>query len=65
MSEYRAGDNGKLTYQLQTSSKSEPFTIDPVTGVISTTEKLDREVKSSFRLIGRYFHSLPFHSTFD
>nr|CAB3236337.1 protocadherin-16-like Dachsous [Phallusia mammillata] len=44
------GVYGELTYQLQASTDSSPFTIDSENGVITTTEKLDRETKAFYSL---------------
>uniref|UniRef100_H2ZF78 Cadherin domain-containing protein n=1 Tax=Ciona savignyi TaxID=51511 RepID=H2ZF78_CIOSA len=45
-----SGENGLLTYQLQASSESAAFVIDPNNEVISLAMELDRENKSSYRL---------------
>uniref|UniRef100_F6YY38 Cadherin domain-containing protein n=1 Tax=Ciona intestinalis TaxID=7719 RepID=F6YY38_CIOIN len=45
-----SGENGIVTYELQPSSETEAFLIDPTNGVITLTMELDRENKSSYRL---------------
>lgn len=44
------GENAIISYKI-TSGESNKFTIDSKTGVITTSEKLDREVASSYRLV--------------
>lgn len=38
------GQNGQVTYSIQSSSMSGLFKIDPVTGSITTTAIMDREI---------------------
>ncbi|CAD5123667.1 DgyrCDS11989 [Dimorphilus gyrociliatus] len=44
------GENGKITYSI-VSARDQPFSINKNTGVISTTEVLDRENTSSYHLL--------------
>ena len=43
-----SGENGDVRYRLKDESNSEKFDIDPVTGEISTTVKLDREKQEKY-----------------
>lgn len=38
------GQNGQVTYSIQSSAMSGLFKIDPMTGSVSTTAIMDREI---------------------
>uniref|UniRef100_A0A3Q1EDN5 Protocadherin-16 n=1 Tax=Acanthochromis polyacanthus TaxID=80966 RepID=A0A3Q1EDN5_9TELE len=45
------GQNGQVTYSIQSSSMSGLFKIDPVTGSITTTAIMDREIFTQTKLV--------------
>ncbi|KAK3610573.1 hypothetical protein CHS0354_009013 [Potamilus streckersoni] len=46
-----SGKNGELVYSISNSSSGLPFTIDPVTGIISVVAALNRETKDMYNFV--------------
>ncbi|XP_077997938.1 protocadherin Fat 4-like [Glandiceps talaboti] len=46
-----AGDNGQITYELDTNSTNQKFAIDHLTGEITTVVRLDREEETSYTIL--------------
>ena len=45
------GTNAALTFSIQSSSPSSHFAVDPSTGILSTTQQLDREAIDTYTLV--------------
>ena len=47
-----ADDNDQLTYRIPKGIAGDKFTVDAVTGLITTTQPLDREEKDTYTITG-------------
>ena len=52
VSDVCADDNDQLTYRIPKGIAGDKFTVDAVTGLITTTQPLDREEKDTYTITG-------------